>query len=367
MIKLKPISEQVVVVFGASSGIGRETALRFAVERGAKVIVAARGVDGLQSLVEEIREKNGEAEFFAADASDFDSVKRVADRAVDMYGRLDTWVHAAAVSLYATFEQTTPEEFKRIVDVNLVGQAYGAMAALPHIKREGRGALIHISSVEARQALPYQSAYASSKHGMKGFLTALRMELEHENIPISVTEIKPSGINTPFFNKARTKLGVKPMPVPPIYQPQLVAGAILYAAENAVPEITVGGGGKAIEITGQLAPRLADAVLMRMAFEGQKTDEPKSENAPDNLHEPLAGFNRVEGDFTEQAKGTSAYTWMATHPFVGKLVAGVALGAAASFIIGKAISNKRNSYALDDESYWTIDMESNVVREQVAS
>ncbi len=137
---LKPIEEQVVVVFGASSGIGRETALAFA-RRGAKVVVAARGEAGLQSLVESIRNLGSEAVYVVADVTDFAQVQAVAERAVAEYGRLDTWVHCAAVSLYATFEQTTPEEFKRLVDVNLVGQAYGAMAALPHLRREGRGAL----------------------------------------------------------------------------------------------------------------------------------------------------------------------------------------------------------------------------------
>jgi NAD(P)-dependent dehydrogenase (short-subunit alcohol dehydrogenase family) len=160
----------------------------------------------------------------------------VADRAVAEYGRLDTWVHCAAVSLYATFEETTPEEFARLIEVNLVGRLTGAMAALPHLKREGRGALIHISSVEAKRSFPLQSAYSSSKHGIIGFLDALRMELMREGIPISVTNVMPAGINTPFFNKARTKMGVKPMPAPPIYHPQVVAEVILHAAD--IPHAT---------------------------------------------------------------------------------------------------------------------------------
>jgi len=338
MSKLKPIKEQVVVVFGGSSGIGRATALLFA-ERGAKVVLAARGEEGLKTVVEEIKEKGGVAEYVAANAADYDSVERVANKAVELFGRIDTWAHIAAVSLYATFEQTTPEEFKQIIDINLTGQAYGAMAALPHIKNEGRGALIHVSSVEARQALPYQSAYAASKHGIRGFLSALRLELEHDGIPISVTEIKPSGINAPFFNKARTKLGVKPKPVSPIYQPQIVADAIVYAAENSVPEITVGGAGRALELTGAIAPRLADALVSWTAFEGQKTDEQKSINAADNIHSPLPGFNTVEGDFSSEAKGISPYTWTATHPFVGKLLIGLAVGAAASLATRAVISN----------------------------
>src|SRR5919199_4804994 len=149
-MQLKPVEEQVVVLMGASSGIGRETALRFA-ERGAKVVVSARSEEGLNSLVREIQSGGGEATAVVAEVTDFEQVKAVADRAVEQYGRLDAWVHLAAVGLFATFEQTTPEEFERVIDVNLMGQVYGAMAALPHLKREGQGALIHISSVEAKR------------------------------------------------------------------------------------------------------------------------------------------------------------------------------------------------------------------------
>lgn len=215
-MQLKPIAQQVVAVVGASSGIGRETALKFA-KKGAKVVVSARSQPGLESLVDEIRNFGGEATAITADVSDFEQVKAIADKAIEQYGRLDTWVHCAAVSLYATFEETKPEEFKRIIDVNLMGQVHGAMAALPHLKREGRGALIHISSVEAKRSFPLQSAYAASKHAIDGFLEALRVELMHENLPISVTNVMPASINTPLFSKARTKLGVLPMGAPPIY------------------------------------------------------------------------------------------------------------------------------------------------------
>jgi NAD(P)-dependent dehydrogenase (short-subunit alcohol dehydrogenase family) len=193
MAQLKPIEEQVVALMGASSGIGRETALRFA-ERGAKVVVSARGEEGLRSLVEEVRGKGGEATVVVADTSEYEQVKAVANRAVEEYGRLDTWVHLAGVGLFATFEQTTPEEFERVIAVNLMGQVYGAMAALPHLKREGRGALIHISSVEAKRSFPFHSAYAASKHGIDGFLEALRVELKHEGWPISVTQVMPGTI-----------------------------------------------------------------------------------------------------------------------------------------------------------------------------
>ena len=326
-MKLKPINEQVVVLVGASSGIGRAAALKFA-QRGARVVVAARGAEGLRSLVEEIRSGGGAGVAVVADVLNFDEVKAVAERAAAEYGRLDTWVHLAAVSIYATFEQTSPAEFKQVIDTNLTGQAYGAMAALPYLRRAGGGALIHVSSVEARRALPLQSAYASSKHGMKGFIEALRVELRHEGAPISVTEVMPASINTPFFNKARTKMGVKPMGIPPIYQPDAVADAILYAAENAVPEIIVGGAGKGLILGEKFAPRLVDALLSRIGFEGQRTDERKPEDAPDNLYQSLEGADssRIEGDFSDRALKGSAYTWLETHPGVKRATALGAVG-----------------------------------------
>ena len=322
-MQLKPINEQVVVVMGASSGIGRETALRFA-QRGAKVVVSARSEEGLQSLVDEIRSAGGEATAVPANVTNLEQVRAVAEAAVREYGRLDTWVHLAAVAIYATFEQTTPREFKRIIDVNLVGQAYGAMAALPHLKQEG-GALIHISSVEAKRAFPYHSAYAASKHGMAGFLDVLRMELKHEGVPVSVTNIMPAAINTPFFNKARTKLGVKPMGAPPIYQPGIVADAILYAAEHPTPEIIAGGAGKVFLLGQRVAPRLMDALVGRVGFTVQRTEEPKSEDEPYNLFDPINDYNRVEGDFSNQARGTSLGTWLETHPLARTAVRGAAL------------------------------------------
>ena len=177
-MKLKPVEGQVVVLMGASSGIGREAAKRFAA-RGAKVVVSARGTDGLDSLVAEIRADGGSASSIPADTTDFDAVRAVADGAVSEHGRLDSWVHLAGIGLWATFEDTTVEEFRRVIDVDLMGQVYGAKAALPHLRRTGRGALVHVSSIEARRALPFHSAYAPAKHGVDGFLEALRGGLRH--------------------------------------------------------------------------------------------------------------------------------------------------------------------------------------------
>lgn len=325
---LKPLEEQVVAVVGASSGIGRETALRFA-RRGARVVVAARDEAGLRSLVEEICGAGGDALAVPADVADYARVAAVAERAVAAYGRLDTWVHCAAVALYAMFADTTPEEFRRVVEVDLLGQVYGAMAALPHLRREGRGALIHVSSVEAKRAFPYHSAYGAAKHGVDGFLEALRVELRHEGLPIAVTQILPASIDTPLFDQARTKLGVKPKGVPPVYRPGLVADAILAAAEHPRRDLIVGDAGVALALIQRLSPRLLDALVVRGGFASQRTDEPKAADAPSNLDAPLPGYDRVAGDLGDRALGLSATTWLATRP-AGRLGArvGTALGAA---------------------------------------
>ncbi|MEH2105650.1 SDR family oxidoreductase [Nostoc sp.] len=295
-MQLKSINQQVVAIVGASSGIGRETAMNFA-RRGAKVVVAARSELGLKTLVEEIQSFGGEAIAVVADVSDFEQVKAIADKTVAKYGRLDTWVNAAATGIIAPFEKITPEEFQRVIDVNLMGQVYGAMAALPYLKQEGRGALIHISSMEGRRSLPLQSPYSAAKHGLEGFIEALRVELQHEKWPISVTSILPSTINTPFYNKVRTKLGVKPSGIPPYYDASLVADAILYVAEHPTRDFIVGDVGKVLDLAQRISPSLVDSLLLAIAFRGQRTNEPKSEDAPNNVFEPINSYDRVEGDF----------------------------------------------------------------------
>lgn len=339
-MQLKPINQQVVVLFGASSGIGRETALRFA-QRGARVVVAARNEQGLQSLVEEIHQRGGEASAIPADTTDFEQVKAVADLAVEQYGHLDTWVHLAGVSLYASFEQTAPEEFRRVIDVTLMGQVYGAMAALPHLRREGRGALIHISSVAAGRALPLQSAYSAAKHGIKGFVEALRTELQHDNVPISVTNIMPASINTPFFNNARTKLGVKPAPLPPVYEPQLVAEAILYAAEHPQRDMVVGGAGKAILLTEAISPSLLDAAFSDIGYRFQHIDEPEAEHAPNNLYEPVRENTSIEGEFKRKwPPSLSGWQEKPARPQAQEILITVGMALAAS-VMSQAIKSMR--------------------------
>jgi len=341
-IELKPVEEQVVVLMGASSGIGRDTAKLFA-QRGAKVVVSARDEAGLQSLVDEISERGGEATYITADVTDFDQVREVANHAFHTYGRLDTWVQLAAVSLYATFEETTPEEFRQVLDVNLMGQVHGAKAALPYLRREGRGALIHISSIEGIRTLPYQAAYGASKHGVIGFLEALRLELQHEGVPISVTNIMPATINTPFFNKARTKLGVMPKGLPPIYSPRVVAQTIVYAAENPVDDLFAGDAARMMAAMQKFSPRLLDKYLLSSGFSGQHTNRPKSEHAPDNLYAPVEGYDRARGDFGKQSVPVSISNELQTNSALRAGLTGVLVGAAAA-AAAKALRRNADEY-----------------------
>ncbi|MEA5451719.1 SDR family oxidoreductase [Leptolyngbya sp. CCNP1308] len=295
-MQLKPIDQQVVVMVGASSGIGRDAALALG-ERGAQVVVAARSQDGLASLVEQIKQMGGEAIAVVADVAEFDQVKAIADTAITTFGRIDTWVHCAAAGMVAPFETVTIEEFRRVIDVTLMGQIYGAKVALPHLKQAGGGSLIAISSMEGRRALPLQSAYSTAKHGLEGFLESLRVELEHEGYAINVTSIKPAVINTPFYNHARSKIGVKPSGIPPYYDARLVTEAILYTAEHPVRDFIVGDVGRLLDWSQRLSPGLVDFALRYIGFNGQRTDDLKSPQAPDGLFETMPGYDQVEGDF----------------------------------------------------------------------
>ena len=311
-MKLKQIQDQVVVVVGASSGIGRESALRFGA-RGAKVVVAARSEPGLTSLVAEIVAAGGEAVPVVCDVADPGQVQQVAVVAEQTYGRVDTWANVAATSVFAKFEDTTPEEFRRVMEVNYLGQVHGMLAALPALRRAGGGALIAVSSVEAIVSLPLHAAYSASKHAVEGAMDALRRELIHEKAPISVTSVKPGTINTPFFDNARNKMDVKPKGPPPLYQPGVVADCILYAAEHPVRDLFAGGGGVQMALSQLTMPRQVDLALGRLGIWSERTKEPAPGGSPGNLYAPRTEDNRTEGDFSGRARAFSLYTWARLH------------------------------------------------------
>jgi NAD(P)-dependent dehydrogenase (short-subunit alcohol dehydrogenase family) len=334
----KPVAQQVVVVVGVASGIGRETALQFA-QAGASLVLADNDTEGLSTIAGVIRNSGAAVHEVVADVADRDQVQQIADAAVQRYGRIDTWVHVSAVALYATFMDTTPEEFKRVVDVNLMGQVYGAQAALPHLIASGDGGLICVSSIEAKRALPFHSAYSAAKHGIDAFLEALRLELRKEGTPVHVTQILPASINTPLFDKAATKIGVKPIGVPPLYSPSTVAHAILHAAEDPKRDIVVGGAGKMLTGGQRLSPRLLDEVLLRVGFSSQKTSERRTPDAPNNLFGPANQYNRVDGDFGKMTFSHSLSTWLDLHPAIkaaGLVTLATGAGAAISKLSGSS-------------------------------
>jgi NAD(P)-dependent dehydrogenase (short-subunit alcohol dehydrogenase family) len=342
-IILKPIGVQVVVVFGASSGIGRITALEFA-KRGAKVCVAARGEEGLKSLVAEIEASGGDAFYVVADAADFEQVQNVAEKTVERYGRLDTWIHSAAAFMFATVEQTEPAEYKRLFEVNLLGQIHGAKAALPHLKEKG-GALIHLTSVEAWRGVPFQSAYVASKHGVHGFLQVLRVELKHEQIPVSVTEILPAAINTPIYDKGANKMPFKPRAVPPLYHPKVVADAIVFAAENPIDDLIAGGAGLGVVLAERFSPAVAGWFSEKIGFTAQKTDEASDGDYEGSLFEPVSGFDTIEGRFSDEQFSSDPYTYLKTNPKVTNTL----LAAAGAVLGGVLLWRARKSEKLKNQ------------------
>ncbi|HEX8489156.1 MAG TPA: SDR family oxidoreductase [Propionibacteriaceae bacterium] len=322
-IKLKPLNEQVVVVLGASSGIGRASALALAA-RGAKVVVAARSQKGLVSLVAQITAAGGQATYVLCDVADYAQVRQVASIAVQTYGRIDTWVNCAALSLFAHFEETTPEEYRRLMEVNYLGHVHGALAALPRLREGGGGSLIAISSVESIVSLPLHAAYSASKHAVEGAMDALRRDLMAEKAPISVTSIKPATINTPLFTNSRSRMDVKPKGPPPIYQPNVVADCVVYAAEHPVRDLFAGGSGRMMALQQFTAPRQMDLYMAKIATRQERTKEPKPDGMPGNLYEPTSD-DRAAGDYSRRARRFSVYTYLETHPKARALAAGSAL------------------------------------------
>jgi len=326
---LPDLRNHVAVVTGASSGIGRATALLLA-RSGASVVAAARNERALDLLATRSGDLAGEIVPQPTDVTDPEAVWALAASATNRFGRIDAWINAAAVAMYAPVDQTEPEELRRILDVNVVGTASGVRAALPVMERQGGGTIVNIGSVESKRALPLQSAYAASKHAVRGLTDALRAELAQRGSPVTLTLVMPSAMNTPFFRHARSKLGVVPQPFPPVYEPETVAEAILHAVQHPTAEIVVGGGGKGLELLDRLSPRLADLVLGIPAVGSALQRTEIRDDGRDNLDEPLDEPGQIHGEWGDMARRHSWYTSLvALHPVPARAVALGAVGLAA--------------------------------------
>jgi NAD(P)-dependent dehydrogenase (short-subunit alcohol dehydrogenase family) len=302
----KPLSEQVVVVTGASSGLGRAIA-RLAGERGAKVVVTARNAEALENAVSEIEAAGSEALAIPADHTVQDEVEQIVEQAVDRFGRIDTYVANAIVTVYAETYRYEPDELRRVFDVNFFGMVYGFWAALPHL-RESRGTFLHVSSALAYRGIPLQGAYCSTKAAGRAFLESARVEIEKAGWDVAVSLVLPGAINTPQFDRDRQKIGYQPMPVPPIYQPEPFAEGVLHCCEDPVRELPLGWGAQKLLWGQKLSPRAGDLMLRRMGWKSQHTDEPKPVDSPDNLFETLPGDPGAHGRFDDKARKSTLWT-----------------------------------------------------------
>ncbi|MGI8422668.1 MAG: SDR family oxidoreductase [Chloroflexota bacterium] len=323
----RPVGDQVVVITGASSGIGRETALEFG-RRGASVVLAARNAEALAEVARQVERAGGQALAVTADVAEWDQVERIAEQAIERFGRIDTWVNNAGIAVYATLEDTSPEEIDRVIRVNLVGEMYGSKAAVARMRPNRSGTIINVASVLGERAVPLQAAYCASKHGVKGFSEALRMEMQGHQTGIDVVAVFPSSMNTPLFEHARSKLGVKPQPVAPVYEPRVVAQAIVHAAERPQRNITVGGAGKALSVL----QRVSEGALDRYMSQGRRMEGQQKSADPDdgrdNVFEASVGRGSVTGSFGRHSSSTSFYTTaLEQHPRRKALLGLAAAGA----------------------------------------
>ncbi|PYS71990.1 MAG: short-chain dehydrogenase [Acidobacteria bacterium] len=323
-MKLKKLEDQVIVITGASSGIGLVTA-RMAAKQGAKLVLNARNQEALNSIADEINESGGEAIAVAGDVGNFEDVKRLADETIRRFGGFDTWVNNAGVSIYGLLLDQSLEDHKRLFLTNYWGVVHGSMIAIEHLRIKG-GALINVGSALSDRAIPIQGSYCASKHAVKGYTEALRMELEEEGAPVSVTLIKPSAIDTPYRQHAKNLLSVEPLNPPPVYAPETVAEAILHCAQNPTRDVYVGAGGKALAESAHHAPWLTDKVMEASMFDLQQTDHPKPVNGKDNLY--TAGEDGKErGGYPGHVAESSIYTKASLHPLLAAvIVTGVGVG-----------------------------------------
>lgn len=315
---------EVVVVTGSSGGVGRAIAHAFG-KRGAHVGLLARGEEGLNGAKQEVESFGGRALAVPTDVSDHEAVEAAAARVEAELGPIDIWVNDAMATVFARVIDTEPEEFKRATEVTYLGTVYGTMAALKRMVARDRGKIVQVGSALAYRAIPLQAAYCGAKFGIRGFTDSIRTELLADKSKVQITMVQLSGVNTTQFNWCRSKLPKHPMPVPPIYQPEIPAEAVYWAAHHKRRELWVGYSAVQAIVGTTLAPSLADWYLGKTGIKGQQIqDMPVSPGRPDNLYEPVEGLAATHGMFDAQAKTRSPQLWAATHrPLIAGAVAGV--------------------------------------------
>ena len=320
----KSLREQVVVVTGASAGLGRAV-VRLAASRGATVVAVARGTDGLDAAVAECAGLGVPAAAVEADVSSLDDCTRAVEEAIDRFGRIDTFCANAMVTVYQEARELEPEELRRVLDVNFFGAVNCYWAALPHLV-SSRGSFVHVSSALAYRGIPLQAAYCSSKAAGRTFFESARVEHRKHGIPVDISLVLPGAIDTPQFDTARQYMGKQPQPVPPIYEPEPFAEAVVHTFEHPIRELPVGWGAQKLLWGQKLSPRAGDLVLLRNGWDGQHTGEDKPVGSPDNLFAPLPGDRGARGRFSARSRGSTIWTSLRLRRWlVGAAVAGVGL------------------------------------------
>jgi NAD(P)-dependent dehydrogenase (short-subunit alcohol dehydrogenase family) len=333
---MKPTKRpEVVVVTGASAGLGRAIARAFAAE-GARIGLVARGKEGLEAARREVTELGGKAEVLRADVADARQIEEAAEAVESEFGPIDVWVNNAMVSVFSPVLQTTPEEYKRVTEVTYLGYVYGTLSALRRMVPRNRGVIVQVGSALAYRGIPLQSAYCAAKHAIQGFCDSLRSELIHDGSNVRVTMVQMPAMNTPQFSWVKSRLPNEPQPVPPIYQPEVGAEAVLFAAHSRRREIYVGRSTVKAIVGDKIAPGFADRYLARHGYEAQQTEEPVDPNRRYNLWSPAPGDRGAHGPFGERALRSSPLLW-ANRYRKPLAAAGAAL---AGFVFGIALRGK---------------------------
>jgi NAD(P)-dependent dehydrogenase (short-subunit alcohol dehydrogenase family) len=334
---------QTVVINGGSAGIGRATARLFG-RRGDRVGVIARGTDGLAAAAEEITAGGGTALPISADMASYAELDAAADRIERELGPIDVWINVGFSSIFAPFAEIGPEEFRRVTEVSYLGFVHGTMVALSRMRPRDHGTIVQVGSALAERSIPLQSAYCGAKHAIVGFTSSLRCELLHEGSHVHVTIVQMPAVNTPQFSWVRSRLPRQPQPVPPIYQPELAARGVAYAADHPRRRMYwVGGTTAATLIANRIAPAVLDRYLAKTGYDSQQTDQRAGQHRPDNLWQPADGppgdDYGARGDFSDRAHDRSVQLWMSQH--AGPVTAGVAGVALVAGILGAALRRGR--------------------------
>jgi NAD(P)-dependent dehydrogenase (short-subunit alcohol dehydrogenase family) len=323
---------QTVVITGASAGIARATARLYG-ERGDRVGLIARGQAGLDGAAADVRNAGGAALPISADVADYGQVDAAATRIEAELGPIDVWINVAFTSVFAPFAEMTPDEFRRVTEVSYLGFVHGSMAALARMRQRDHGTIVQVGSALSIRSIPLQSAYCGAKHAINGFTSSLRCELMHEGSHVRVTVVQMPAVNTPQFSWVKSKLPRQPQPVPPIYQPEVGARGVLYAADHpARREYWVGASTAATLAANKVAPALLDRYLARTGYSSQQTSEPVDPDRADNLLQPVDGppgtDHGAHGDFDKRSHAHSAQLWF-SHNRALCALAGCGAAAAA--------------------------------------